>query len=703
MVDDQKPVILMIDDESIILKIFERYLEKQGYCVLTADSGKKGVELLNGGGIDLVIVDLLMPEINGFEILSRARALDENLPVIVVSATEDIRDVVLALRRGAWDYLLKPIEDLSMLVHAIERALDRARLQKDAIGYQKELERKVNLKTEELERVNTRLKEVVESTKRLLNCGELQESGAVILREFGRLMDTKAGSIYRVKDDGLHLLHSLDPGHAVPFLAFPLKKGSPFSKAMESTDPFYVFDISGDPSIQTSGWEYYTDNSALFFPIVNRLGRTVAIIALHNKKEPPFLQQDREIGAILASYAGEILQAAEVESELRKSEGFLQQAQKMDAIGTLAGGIAHDFNNILSAIIGYTDLSLISETIDAPTRRNLEQIQNAGKRARDLVKQILTFSRADEVQEVVVDIGPVIQEIKGLMRATLPSSVTVESFVPDDSGHIMIDPGKIHQILLNLCTNAGHAVSDRDGRIEITCRELGKADFPTDLIEIDEDRCLSISIKDNGCGIDPAVLPRVFDPYFSTKKKGEGTGLGLAVVHGIVSKSGGAIRVSSAVGKGSCFTLFFPLVDPKSGNEDSDVPLPVETGNETILFVDDEIALGEVTGKMLSRLGYRVDVQSSSVEALKMVREHPGRYDLMITDQTMPVLSGTELSREVLTSEPDLLIILYTGYSAKVDGDAARKIGIREFLMKPVSMDKLTAVIRRLLDERKMN
>ena len=703
MLDNGQPEVLVIDDEPIIRESFKLYLEKFDYRTQTAENGIKGVQYFINHHVDLVLVDLRMPAMDGLQVLAKIRELDPNMPVIVISGTEDVRDVAEALRQGAWDYLHKPIVDMSILLHAIEKGLERSRLKRENLSYQQELEQKVKLKTREIDLVNKRLKEVVESSKRLLGCGELHESGKVILEEFGHHMNARGGSMYRVSEEGLYLLHSIDRGHAVPFLPFPLRDGSPFLKVLKSTDPFYMVDIKNDESLKPSGWDRYTDNSALFFPIIDRLQCTIAIITIYNKEVPPFLSQDMEIGAVLSSYAGEILQTAQVESELRRSEEHLLQSQKMEAVGTLAGGIAHDFNNILSAIIGYTDLSLFSETIDPGIRRNLEQIQKAGKRARDLVKQILSFSRTAEFQEVAVDIGPVVHEVLKLLRAIIPTSILITQEISNDIGKIVIDPGRIHQILMNLCTNAAQAMSEKGGEICVRCTRIEKNNYPHDLTEINNESCLCVSVEDNGCGIDLSLLSRIFDPYFTTKEKEEGTGLGLAVVHGIVTKSGGVIKVTSTIGEGSVFRLYFPFVSENKETAEYRSSMNMPVGNENILFVDDEVTLGEVAGEMLTKLGYNVEVQTSSVAALKSIRLEPMKYDLLITDQTMPVLTGVELTREALDLKPDLPVILYTGYSTAIDGDEARKIGICEFLMKPISMEKLAVVIRRVLDRHKNN
>jgi CheY-like chemotaxis protein len=253
--------------------------------------------------------------------------------------------------------------------------------------------------------------------------------------------------------------------------------------------------------------------------------------------------------------------------------------------------------------------------------------------------------------------------------------------------------------MMNLCSNATQAMESGSGLIRVVLEKLAREDFPADLVEIDTDLCFCLSVIDSGIGISPDVLPRIFDPYFTTKQKGEGTGLGLAVVHGIVTQSGGTIRVSSEPGRGSSFRLYFPMAPIAA---DSEKQLPADTmprGVERILFVDDEVSLAEVAREMLVRLGYQVDTYTSSVDALEQLREHPDHYHLLITDQTMPALSGVDLARQALVVQPHLPVVLYTGYSAAVDGPEARQAGIKAFLMKPLSMARLATVVRQVLDE----
>jgi signal transduction histidine kinase/response regulator RpfG family c-di-GMP phosphodiesterase len=693
----QQAVILTIDDESVARRSIRAYLEDCDYTVLEAENGRIGLQIYNTEKVDLILVDLRMPEMGGLQVLSEVRKHDRDLPLIVISGAGDIADVVQALHLGASDYLLKPINDLSMLLHSIEKGLERARLLKENRNYQKLLEVEVAEKTEELVQLNQRLREVVESTKKLLGCGELFESGKLILEEFGQHMKAGGGSLYEVIDNRLHWIHSLDKGHAADSLVMPLQPGTVLARAMNSTEPFIIEDMSQEGWL-ASGWNGYSSPSCIVFPFRDRSGTIFAILSLHNPRHSTFVVHDREIGAILASFTSEALQRARAVAEMKRSEERMLQSQKLEAVGTLAGGIAHDFNNILSAIVGYTDLTLFAEDLPPRLHKNLEQVKMAGQRARDLVLQILSFTRIEESQVSPIDISPVIKEALKLLRASIPSNITIEKSIPSDIGLIKADPGRIHQVLMNLCTNAAHAMQGNDGLLRVDFEKVETDPADVALGELAGKVCLKLSVSDTGAGIPAEVMGRIFDPYYTTKEKGEGTGLGLAMVHGIVRGCGGIVTVESEIGKGSVFHVYFPCVADTKEIIQQKTDFQMPQGSERIMFVDDEETLAEMAGEMLKKLGYTVKIMTSSEKAKELLEAHAEDYDLIITDQTMPTVSGLDLARSIMTIRPGLPIILYTGYSAAISDQEARDIGIRKVLMKPLSMTLLSQAVRQVLD-----
>lgn len=391
----------------------------------------------------------------------------------------------------------------------------------------------------------------------------------------------------------------------------------------------------------------------------------------------------------------DITERRRAEEERGNLETQLRQAQKMEAIGTLAGGIAHDFNNILSAVIGYSDLALTELSKESPVSFYIEQIQQSGFRARDLVKQILAFSRQTEQEKRPLKMSLLVKETVKLLRASIPSTVEIRTAITARSEHVFADATQMHQVIMNLCTNAWQAMREEGGILGISLRET-RLNSNTLNPELGSSH-LEIEIKDTGCGIPPQVIERIFDPYFTTKPRGEGTGLGLAVVQGIVKSHGGVITVESTPGAGATFRVFLPLLD--SGSKElakESVPIPLGKGH--ILYVDDELMLVDVGKAMLERLGYRVTSRVSSEEALDTFRADPDQYDLVITDYAMPKMSGIELAGELIRIRPCIPILMCTGFSEEVHPERLGRCGIKEVLLKPIISKDLALAVRRVLD-----
>jgi len=388
------------------------------------------------------------------------------------------------------------------------------------------------------------------------------------------------------------------------------------------------------------------------------------------------------------------------EKDRKKLEAQLQQAQKMEAIGSLAGGIAHDFNNILSVIIGNAELMKMTD-ISFSGSDEVDQILSASKRAKDLVRQILAFSRQGEQKKILMSLKPVIKETIEFLRASIPSTIQLQHDIRPDIGSIMADPTQMQQVLMNLCTNAAQAMEKEGGVLRI---ELDNFQ-PTDKDEVLDPETepgpyLRIAVSDTGPGISKEMLPRIFDPYFTTKGPDKGTGLGLAVVHGIVRSHGGVVKIYSEVGKGTVFHVLLPRADGAVRKEEKpEQGLPI--GTERILVVDDEIHLLEMYKRMLGHLGYQVDIRTSPVEAIEALRSNPLKYHLLITDMTMPQMNGHNLAKKIMEIRPGLPVILCTGFSDQINEEKARSTGIRAFLLKPVLFHDLASTLRKTLDEAK--
>ena len=394
----------------------------------------------------------------------------------------------------------------------------------------------------------------------------------------------------------------------------------------------------------------------------------------------------------------DITERKRAERERASLEEKLRISQKMEAIGTLAGGIAHDFNNILSAIIGYAELADIDTRRESPVASSLAQILKAAFRARDLVRQILMFSRQSEVQFGPLQINLIIKETLKLLRASLPATIQVRQDL-GDCGKILGDPTQVHQVVMNLCTNAYQAMGAEGGLLDISLSSVDiNAGHLVQGETLQPGQYLKLSVRDTGHGIDPEILHRIFEPYYTTREKGAGTGLGLAVVHGIVKNHRGAIQASSQVGVGSTFDVYFPKVEDYSVESEAEPEEPVRGGNECILFVDDEPALEELGGRLLSGLGYEVVTRSSAWEALQLFKAKTMAFDLVITDMTMPQLTGEKLALEILRIRPEMPIILCTGFSEQINNERARSLGIRALVMKPFLKNEMARTIRRVLD-----
>jgi PAS domain S-box-containing protein len=379
-------------------------------------------------------------------------------------------------------------------------------------------------------------------------------------------------------------------------------------------------------------------------------------------------------------------------------EKRLSQAQKMEAMGTLAGGIAHDFNNILSAIVGYTELSLIDIPKDSVLHNNLQQVLKAGGRAKELVRQILTFSRQRESELLPVKVNLIVNEALKLLRASLPATIKIRHNLKSHLS-VLTDPTNIHQVLMNLCTNASYVMQENGGILEVSLSDFElDAEFARKHPDVKPGKFINLTVKDSGCGMTPEVTERIFDPFFTTKKMGEGTGMGLSVVHGIIKSHGGTITVKSSPGKGSEFSVFLPAIETETADNASQVQLMV-TGSERILFVDDEDFQADIGKRMLERLGYRVTARTNSIEAFELFRENPDGFDLVITDMTMPDLTGDILARKIIAIRPDIPIIVCTGYSERINPDIVKEIGIKELAMKPVVMKDIAQMIERVLSK----
>ena len=464
-------------------------------------------------------------------------------------------------------------------------------------------------------------------------------------------------------------------------------------------------DVVGRTSVEIGIWADLKDREAMLAALDEN--RTV------RGMEARFRIRGGE--TILARYSCEqiefggrtcILMAAEDISRQREAEetrahleAQLRQTQKLEALGQLAGGIAHDFNNILAAIIAYTELAEMDLGKPDEARRHLSQVRKAGDRAKDLVRQILAFSRQQKQERRPTRLHPVIGEVLNLLRSTLPATIRIEARIDERAPVVLADPSQVHQVMMNLCTNAAHAMRDRPGKLEVVLEHCVVTPAQAALHHELQPGCYArLVVRDTGHGMDEATRKRVFDPFFTTKAPGEGTGLGLAVVHGIMKDHEGAILVESEPGQGTAFFLYFPLHEtaaPESAGRGEALP---RGQGERILFLDDEQPLCDVGQKLLARLGYQVTTATDPVETLRRFLEDPTRFDLVITDLTMPGMTGLDFATEVLATRPDLPVLMVSGFSGTWTPERIQSLGLRELIAKPLTASVLATAVRRHLD-----
>lgn len=821
--------ILVIDDEPGVLESVRDFLEDREFEVLTASNGRSGIETFLRHKPDIVFTDLRMPEMDGLEVLERLTRISVETPVIIVSGTGNITDSVQALRLGAWDYLLKPIDDLSIILSTIDKVMDRVRLRRENRLYKEHLEDLVRRRTLELEQanshlagINTRLKKIVETTRHLTIVSEVSRFGETLLCEFAEHMLAAGGSMFLRESGGLRLLHTLDRHHVPEFIPFPLADDSVLRRVLESGNTLLISDINGQSELVSSGWDGYRNGSALIFPLPDENGEVVGILSLHSKTPPPFVEQDREIGSILASFSSEAIRTIRSVEMLRASEerlhtmfrsspdylilldlnlrisymnravpgysvdsiigkylydvveskdkdrvrmildrvvGFaeeqrydvsftrhdgsvlhfssivapividnkvtglvvnsrdvtlqfrlqeekaqleekVRQAQKMESIGRLAGGVAHDLNNLLTPIIGYCDMMLENANPNWNWKPCAGEVMQAGLRARDIVHQLLAFSRKQTLCFQPMSVNEAVHDIMKLLKRTIPEDIVIRIDLSEDVPTVVADKGQIGQVIMNLSVNAADAMQN-GGILSIDTRVVDTIGESLPVIDSHPaGGYVLLTIRDTGCGMDAEIREHIFEPFFTTKGD-KGTGLGLATVYGIVKQHRGFVFIDSAPGKGTRVSVYLPVAakDPDEAMVPDIRPMIVE-GTETVLLVEDNDHVRRMVDNLLADKGYRTHVAASGDEALKILQTLSEPVHLLLTDVVLPGINGRDLYLAAAKVMPDIRVLYMSGYTDEVIAHKGVLDRDVSFIQKPFSIQQLLSKVREVLGNR---
>lgn len=723
--------ILVVDDERSIRITLKGFLEMAGYAVEIAAEADTAMAILQSQPVDVIVTDIILPRVSGVELLRRIREISTIVQVIMMSGEPTLETASEALRLGAMDYLQKPVGKKEIL-KAVHNALhvknlidEKMRLEEENQRYLQQLEQLVEERTQALAASETALRHRAEELL-IINqlARQVNESITVDvvvqcgLQEIVKTAGPDFAVIFLRNGDDLALKGVFPEQEEMGWEPLEAHKAGVCLCGLAVSEGLAIYspDIHSDPRCSLQECRQAGFRSFAALPLHSG-AEIIGVLGMASQQPQDF----QEYSTFLEALANEmstglkksllyeqvqqhalkleesLARIEEAESERLQLLQHLQRSQKMEAMGTLASGIAHDFNNILAAIIGYAELALMDTPETAQSQKSLEMVLAAGNRAKDLVKQILAFSRQSEEQLKPIRITHTLKEVLSLMRASLPATIEIRENLNAGVGNILADPVQIHQVLLNLCTNAHHAMKEKGGVLEVQLTGVnlgpeGVAIHP----DLNPGPYIKLVVKDNGHGMDEVTKAKIFDPYFTTKEKGVGTGLGLAVAHSIVKKHGGAITVDSVPGQGSEFTLHFPTILEDEAWE-TPISANLPTGQEHILLIDDEQALADMGREMLEYLGYQVDTRMSSIDALALFRDHPQRYDLVITDLTMPNMTGDQLAQELLRIRPDIPIMLCTGYGESILEERAKSIGIKAFIMKPILMAHMARTIREAL------
>ncbi|ADK81342.1 ATP-binding response regulator [Sediminispirochaeta smaragdinae] len=616
--------VLLVEDSDEDAELFQRVLQREGFEleITRAVNAKEFSAFIDQKKYDIVVSDFQLIDTNGFKILEIFNTRHLDIPFITVSGRVGEENAVRLMRKGARDYVMK--DQLSRLAPVIRRELEEYRARRENEYFERKL-KESEAKFSQVFRFSPDPVVITDDKLiiREINYSYLAMFGLMIDEVVGRKIDTLA--MWEKHENFIHYLLKMHLGAHSP------------STECNMTD--------AEGKERTIHW---------------------SLKSIQVNDEELLLWNGRDL------------------TELKQLEGKLQQTERIHAIGTLAGGIAHDFNNILAVIYGYAEMGLSNSEGKPRFHRYFSEIIRSSDRAKELIKQILTFSRMEEGKRDIIDPAPIVKEALKMIRATIPSTVELKAHI-ESGHHILANISHIHQIILNLCTNAAYAMKKKPGTLRISLDSI-------------ENFC-RLQVQDTGVGITPETMKRIFLPYFTTKDVNEGTGLGLSVVHGIVEKYKGSIDVASKPGEGTCFTILLPLSHGDDENnitdEEPNNTLSNIRTDQKILIVDDEPSIVNYLQELLSSSGISVDSETKSIEALKrFLSVPPQTYATVITDQSMPTMTGTELAYRLRKYDPAISFIFITGNEESIPESVIRDLGQGIILSKPVSSGDLLQTLR---------
>ncbi len=656
-----KPVILVVDDEPQNIELLEAYLVPQGYEIVKAANGEEALGKLSDNQIDLILLDVMMPGMDGFEVTRRVRQDNTHrlIPIILVTVLREAEDRVRGIEAGCDDFISYPFDKMELLARV--RSLLQIKAYNDLMSnYRKELESEVTRRTAELEH-------------------------AFIFQQ--RLIDALPVPVFYKDLEGKYL------GCNSSFEKFFGQKREQVSgKSVYELSPKEFADIYHEKDralLQNPGIQIYES-------VVKDTDGVVHNVIFH---KATFLNMDGSVGGLIGAIL-DITDRKRMEEENAALQDQLRQSQKVEAIGQLAGGIAHDFNNLLTVIQGNSQLSLMDLQEGDPLKANIEEIQEAAKRAADLTRQLLAFSRKQILEMRVLDLNQVLQRLDKMLRRVIGEDIHLTMFLPESIWKVKADPGQIEQVIVNLAVNARDAMP-----------EGGKLTIETANVELDEEyakrhiavqpgRYVMLSMSDTGVGMTPEVRERIFEPFFTTKEKGKGTGLGLSTVYGIVKQSGGNVWVYSEPGQGTTFKIYLPQVDEPLEELKEEVVKEVSRGHETILLVEDEDVVRKLAVRVLKRQGYKVLEAPDGGKAFMLCEAYKEPIHLILTDVVMPGMSGRKLVDRLKVIHPEIKVLYMSGYT----DNAILHHGILEpgtnFIQKPFTVESLPRKVREVLDKR---